>query len=66
MKMKKFQKTITKIIRNRRIKLENEEHCENLKITCKNYENHEKDPCEDHENHEHLTFHMRIMIIMKS
>ena len=42
MKMKKIHKTITKIMRNHRIQLENQEHCENLKITCKNHENHEK------------------------
>ena len=65
MKIKKINKTITKIMRNHRIQLENQEHCENLKITCKNHENHEKVPCEDYENHEHLTFNSRITKTMK-
>ena len=56
MKILKFHKTITKIIKSYRIQFENHEHHENLIIPCNNNENHEnpRSPCEDHENHENL------------
>ena len=55
-------------MKSRRIQCENQEHHENLKVPYKNHENiqNHRIQCDDHENHEHLTFHMRIMIIMKS
>ena len=67
MKMLKFHKTVTKIMKNCRIQLENKEHHENLKDPCKKHETHEHHsiPCEDHENHEHLTFHARITKLLK-
>ena len=41
MKIKKFQRRIVKIIKNRRIPLDNYENHENHKIPLESHENHE-------------------------